>query len=924
MIAAFACFVVGIQGLTVAQPWALGFAAPPRMPFVGDVDADGFADLVVVYPSGDAIVDVSLTVDGQKAGRPFQGLTQWGKDCQAAAVGEFDAKKGADVVGIFDGQTLRLAGEFEKGKFKDTAEWLKLPKKLEAPALVSLNDGGELIAYSTKSGEGFRIATKAKTATACSVPKGVAWIGDGGSLLAAQDAKGGVWAMDRETLKLGQKLGENEPGSRPAAARNGMLAFRDRLMIDAREMKIADDLPPANKVYGLADMDGNGSPDLVEFRYGKEHHTKHQVLVRRSIVDGDPDPDRDGLTNAEEAEHKSDPHNPDTDGDGLLDGWEVKGFRGLDLPKMGCSPTHTDLICLVSRFEKVDEKKFNSELAKVVKFYADLNTPNPDGKTGFNFHHIILDPIKGDDEKNSWQRNRDKFLPSKWRGLVHWMQVGPGGGGQADQLGDGGGCGENAMWAVFIHEFGHQIGMDHNGFWNNGLCPTYTSLMSYAYSYGFEDDYNKIHYSDGRLANYVLRETDLDETIPLPYDKVKFLEKGPYRFRLKPNGETTLIDWNWNGVFGEKNVRADINYSYSTNAGRRDNVGKMMTSPWLMVHQDRAFVLYGQHEHPIDKKTDPTISPEKPGKLLLRRLQKPFKWDEPWTIEPKGLVGDPVGASFGGKLWLFYATEQGVVRRSLTVGGKEPALGEADVIDADKTRVPTVGVHDGRLYLFLWNPADGSVDYKVMDPRGKWVLEADLGIESSNPVGLCTDTVTGEAVLGLAQNQDKDRSERWQIRRFRTGKNGELLQSGYEWVEGPKGGARGSGRITVLFEHTKDTGPDGRIYFYCRGLTSEKSPWACTYVAHQIADKSVRGGWMVKRYYDEWTQSRSAPAAAWFNGDVIWAYRWVDGGQGDGDNILHVGYEGLGIQDEPMADHDDLTFFRTFGIRNSILYLNRG
>lgn len=28
-------------------------------------------------------------------------------------------------------------------------------------------------------------------------------------------------------------------------------------------------------------------------------------------------------------------------------------------------------------------------------------------------------------------------------------------------------------------------------------------------------------------------------------------------------------------------------------------------------------------------------------------------------------------------------------------------------------------------------------------------------------------------------------------------------------------------------------------------------PWL--YMAHQVADKSVRNGWMVKRYYDEWT-----------------------------------------------------------------------
>lgn len=920
MIAVLASLVIATPAYAAPQPWALGFAAPPRIALAGDVDGDGFGDLVAVYTPGDCIIDVALTVEGQKSGWPFQGLTQWGKECQAATIGEFDEKKGADVVGIFSGQTLRMAGSLENRKFKDTPDWVKLPKALEAPALMVSGNSDELIAFSTKSGDGYRVSIKSKSVTPCRVPQGTVWLGDAGANYVGQDSKGQLYKIDKVKLTKGEKLGDNDPNSRPAVMPDGTIAFSGQVVASGEKFKIDDKLPTASKVYAFADMDGSGQKDLIEFRYGREMHTANQVLVRRSVLAGDPDQDHDGLTNDEEAKLSSDSANPDTDGDGLIDGWEVKGLRDLDLPKLGCSPTHIDLICLISRFEDVNEARFKSEIERVRKTYAELSTPNPDGKTGFNFHPIFLDPIKGDDMKNGWPANRDKFLPAKWRGIAHWMQVTRGGGGQADQLGDGGGCGESALWAVFIHEFGHQMGMDHEGFWNNSLCPIYTSLMNYAYSYGFEDDYNKIHYSDGRLVGYTLNETDLDETIPLPYDKVKFLEKGPYRFRLKPNGETTLVDWNWNGIFGEKHVRADINYSYSTNAGRRDNVGKIMTAPWLFVHQQTAYALYGQHDFKADRKTDPTVSLEKPGKLLLRKLVKRFKWEEPIIIEPKGLVGDPVGVSYAGKMWLFYQTEQGVIMRTVDSLGK---LSEPKVVDANKALIPTTAVHEGRLYLFLANPTDQTVLYKVMDGTGKWVLESDLGIKSTNPVGLCTDTVTGEAVLGLAQNQDKTRPNRWQIRRFRTGKDGELLQSGWEWVEGTKGNARGVGRVTVLFEHTKDTGPAGRIYLFGKGMTNEQTPWSCTYVAHQVADKSVNGGWMTKRFYDEWTQSRSAPAAAWFQGDVIWAYRWVEGGQGDGDNILHVGYRALGIQDEPMGDHDDLGFFRNFGIRNSILYMNR-
>ncbi len=46
------------------------------------------------------------------------------------------------------------------------------------------------------------------------------------------------------------------------------------------------------------------------------------------------DSDNDGLSDAEEAEHGSDPHNPDSDGDGISDGDEVHGH--------GTSPTDAD------------------------------------------------------------------------------------------------------------------------------------------------------------------------------------------------------------------------------------------------------------------------------------------------------------------------------------------------------------------------------------------------------------------------------------------------------------------------------------------------------------------------------------------------------------------------------------------------------
>jgi hypothetical protein len=55
------------------------------------------------------------------------------------------------------------------------------------------------------------------------------------------------------------------------------------------------------------------------------------------------DGDRDGLADNVERQLGTDPANPDTDGDGLLDGWEVYGVNGIDLRAKHASPLHKDI-----------------------------------------------------------------------------------------------------------------------------------------------------------------------------------------------------------------------------------------------------------------------------------------------------------------------------------------------------------------------------------------------------------------------------------------------------------------------------------------------------------------------------------------------------------------------------------------------------
>jgi len=136
---------------------------------------------------------------------------------------------------------------------------------------------------------------------------------------------------------------------------------------------------------------------------------------------------------------------------------------------------HTDLICYISPLEGVDDSVIRKDLDRVASYYASLQVANPDGKTGFAWHPIYLPPIPKSEHDRPWWENRDRYLPPPHRGIAHWMQISATGGGQADQLGGGGGCGgqRGACYATYLHEFGHQLGMDHQGFWQPAWCPTY-------------------------------------------------------------------------------------------------------------------------------------------------------------------------------------------------------------------------------------------------------------------------------------------------------------------------------------------------------------------------------------------------------------------------------------------------------------------
>jgi uncharacterized protein (DUF1800 family) len=77
---------------------------------------------------------------------------------------------------------------------------------------------------------------------------------------------------------------------------------------------VFDDLSFQVNPTALVDADGDGLPQYWEEEHGLNDH---------DATDAAKDSDHDGLTNLQEFAAGTDPNNPDTDGDGLTDGYEV-------------------------------------------------------------------------------------------------------------------------------------------------------------------------------------------------------------------------------------------------------------------------------------------------------------------------------------------------------------------------------------------------------------------------------------------------------------------------------------------------------------------------------------------------------------------------------------------------------------------------
>ncbi|MBK8492247.1 MAG: hypothetical protein IPL49_15530 [Saprospirales bacterium] len=288
----------------------------------------------------------------------------------------------------------------------------------------------------------------------------------------------------------------------------------------------------------------------------------------------------------------------DSDGDGLLDDWEINGYDAdgngtidVDLPALGANPHHKDLFVEVDWMNGFAPN--NAIWNTIEAAFANAPIMNANGGSGIAIHidrgqagaggggGTVLTAtnfIRYDNSQvsgpgstvnlytlKSANFNANRLNIYRYCIFANDNGYSPGSSGQAEDIWandlfvslgafvPAGGT-NNQQVGTFIHEFGHTLNLRHGGFENTNRKPSYNSIMRYGdpgQFNGIDTDCdnrgNTVYtYSQGMRAD--LNENSLNENLGVC--------------------DNNAIDWNGNGAI-QNPVSVSIN-SDATLATLRD------------------------------------------------------------------------------------------------------------------------------------------------------------------------------------------------------------------------------------------------------------------------------------------------------------------------------------------------------------------
>jgi hypothetical protein len=615
----------------------------------------------------------------------------------------------------------------------------------------------------------------------------------------------------------------------------------------------------------------------------------------------------------------------DQDFDGLSDKWEQNNQR------LGINPRRADMILMPVLRPGMARAEVTDTLDKVKDFYGRMPNRNLDGSTGIHISIVWGNELEESDRNKPYYELRTKGMKREWIGKAHGILIEPGrgGGGQANGV-DWAGVSNN--WHAIAHELGHQLGLGHTP--NNGpQSPFYTSIMNYDYTYSFNGDPDAVQFSQGRFASLRLDEQNLDENLPFAAEDLQFLTagRGPYDFKIQAiDRRSSQIDFNHNGIFGERGVRADINYGYAVSVKdlRRfsQSVGAVALSTW-----GSGLVVITQVPYaPIDWKTytGDGLTRQWPGSLKYQIMQG-SNVGAARDLGLRNVAGEPFAVEYNGKLYVSYPTTTGYAVSSF-VGGSNSRLSLERTVEQESvapvTPVLVVTGANDPLQLLLWH-----ADTKLVSSRPVTVSASalDLGpstllrrgdahigdpVRSLGPVAGAWSPKTNRLLL-VTSSTDSSRLGALDLTMFGADESHwQLIVE--EPVVRRQWGPATRHRPAIVFHDGITPGTEGDIYIYQLRLTDRGGSQVMD-MAHRIPTTSGEPYWIHRIMVNEWTVTRSGPSAIRYGADIAWAWRLFEGFR-NLENTIEVNLASSGATETPTADFDDVGFIATQGLRRVV------